>query len=193
MKPGAVVTHWAKSRGEHANELSKAEFREACVALGLKGMEPAAVDAVFDTYDAVRLRMGSVVCAPSALYVAHSHHPSLARLSPLTHRSHAQDGGGYMDENEAKEMIKGLQKIAEDAGRELYPRVGSNPRTLARRSPLLLALLAPCSPLLLAFRSHLLPAVAALTSPLFSSPLARHRARKVQDDHARPARAENVR
>ena len=32
----------------------------------------------------------------------------------------AQDGGGYMDEDEAKAMIKGLQKIAEDAHRERF-------------------------------------------------------------------------
>ena len=33
---------------------------------------------------------------------------------------HAQDGGGYMDADEAKAMIKGLQKIAEEAHRERF-------------------------------------------------------------------------
>ena len=30
VKPGAVVTTWAKSRGEHAGELSKKEFCDKC-------------------------------------------------------------------------------------------------------------------------------------------------------------------
>ena len=37
IKPGAVVTSWAKSRGAHQGELSKKEFREAVLELG----EPA--------------------------------------------------------------------------------------------------------------------------------------------------------
>ena len=82
VKPGAVVTQWARSKGEHAGELSKSEFREACISLGLKAMANAEIDRVFDMYD--------------------------------------EDGGGYMDQDEAKTMIKGLQKIAEDAEHEKY-------------------------------------------------------------------------
>ena len=33
VKPGAVVTTWAKSRGQHAGELSKKEFRDKCLEL----------------------------------------------------------------------------------------------------------------------------------------------------------------
>lgn len=51
IKPGAVVTSWAKSRGEHAGELSRAEFREAVIALGLKNMEGSAIDEVFNQFD----------------------------------------------------------------------------------------------------------------------------------------------
>jgi hypothetical protein len=89
IKPGAVVTQWAKSKGEHAGELSKTEFREACIKLGLQTTGPnptthADIDAVFDTFDA--------------------------------------DGGGYLDADEAKDMIKGLQSIAEDAERERWSK-----------------------------------------------------------------------
>ena len=54
IKPGAVVTNWAKSKGEHAGELSKAEFRKEVLALGLGncGCTAADVDAVFDKFDA---------------------------------------------------------------------------------------------------------------------------------------------
>lgn len=76
IKPGAVVTKWAKSKGAHAGELSKAEFREEVQLLGLKATGPypttgADIDAVFDSFD--------------------------------------EDGGGYMDAEEAKAMVKGLQ------------------------------------------------------------------------------------
>ena len=81
IKPGAVVTQWSKSRGEHAGELSKAEFRTAVAALGLSNRTTVAdIDAVFDTFD--------------------------------------EDGGGYMDTDEAKAMIKGLQATAEEAERD---------------------------------------------------------------------------
>jgi hypothetical protein len=82
VKPALVVTLWAKSRGEHAGELSKKEFREKVQELGLKDTGPnptsgAEIDEIFDTFD--------------------------------------EDGGGYMDADEAKEMVRGLQKAAEEA------------------------------------------------------------------------------
>ena len=70
------------SPSQHAGELSKREFREACIGLGLRGMDDSGIDAVFDTYDS--------------------------------------DGGGYMDESEARDMIKGLQRIAEEAEHEKF-------------------------------------------------------------------------
>ena len=87
IKPGAVVTHWAHSKGEHAGELSKKEFRVAVQQLGLISQGPHAItsadiDKVFETFDS--------------------------------------DGGGYMDADEAKEMVKGLQKIAEEAEHERW-------------------------------------------------------------------------
>jgi hypothetical protein len=51
IKPGAVVTSWARSKGEHAGELSRAEFRDACISLGLKNMEGAKIDEVFAMFD----------------------------------------------------------------------------------------------------------------------------------------------
>jgi len=51
VKPGAVVTQWAKSKGEHAGELSRREFREVCISLGLKDMEDSKIDEVFGMFD----------------------------------------------------------------------------------------------------------------------------------------------
>jgi hypothetical protein len=107
IKPGAVVTQWAKSRGKHAGELSRADFRNAVLQLFTSkssnrspsrrstgeeerpaspaaGNEPttsaADIDAVFDSFD--------------------------------------EDGGGYMDMDEAKAMIKALHKAADKAEQE---------------------------------------------------------------------------
>mmetsp|Transcript_50785 Transcript_50785/g.101067 ORF Transcript_50785/g.101067 Transcript_50785/m.101067 type:complete len:613 (-) Transcript_50785:240-2078(-) len=87
IRAGAVVTNWARGKGEHAGELSKKEFREAVQALGMKETGPtpttaADIDAVFDTFD--------------------------------------EDGGGYMDADEAKEMVKGLQLAAEGAEHDKF-------------------------------------------------------------------------
>jgi hypothetical protein len=51
VKPGAVVHTWSTSRGEHAGELSKKDFREAVQALGLSHLSGDGIDAVFDTFD----------------------------------------------------------------------------------------------------------------------------------------------
>ena len=50
IRPGGVV-QWSTSRGEHSGELSKREFRDAVIKLGLKSMSPADIDAVFDEFD----------------------------------------------------------------------------------------------------------------------------------------------
>ncbi|KOO26053.1 hypothetical protein Ctob_007357 [Chrysochromulina tobinii] len=57
IKPSTVVMQWSTSRGDHAGELSKMEFRKAVQQLGLdsKGPHPTTIediDAVFDTFDA---------------------------------------------------------------------------------------------------------------------------------------------
>lgn len=57
IKPSTVVMQWSTSRGDHAGELSKVEFRKAVQQLGLdsKGPHPTTIediDAVFDTFDA---------------------------------------------------------------------------------------------------------------------------------------------
>lgn len=53
IRPGAVVTQWSTSRGEHASELSKSDFREAVANLGLanSGVSTQDIDNVFDTFD----------------------------------------------------------------------------------------------------------------------------------------------
>ena len=53
IKPGAVVNQWSHSRGKHQGELSRAEFRAACLTLGLGPSDAAEIDTVFDTYDEV--------------------------------------------------------------------------------------------------------------------------------------------
>lgn len=106
IKPGAVVTHWAHSKGEHAGELSKKEFRVAVQQLGLISQGPHAItsadiDKVFETFDS--------------------------------------DGGGYMDADEAKEMVKGLQKIAEEAEHERWvkTREAEKMRAIASKKAML--------------------------------------------------------
>ena len=86
IKPGAVVTTWAKSKGVHAGELSRKEFREEVQNLGLAATVPNAtspvdIDNVFATFD--------------------------------------EDGGGYMDAEEAKAMVSGLLKRADGAEHEI--------------------------------------------------------------------------
>lgn len=56
IKPGAVVTQWSTSRGKHAGELSKREFRVAVQTLGLanSGVSEEDIDNVFDKFDEVR-------------------------------------------------------------------------------------------------------------------------------------------
>ena len=89
IKPGAVVTQWSTSRGEHAGELSKAEFRAAVQGLGITTTGPhatslAEIDAVFDTFD--------------------------------------EDKGGFMDAEEAAQMIKSLQATADAAAHARFAK-----------------------------------------------------------------------
>jgi len=98
IKPGAVVTQWSKSKGAHAGELSKAEFRRAVQQLGLDTTGPypttvADIDAVFDSFD--------------------------------------EDGGGWMDAVEAKAMVQGLEKAAEDAEHEKFRKMQAAQRMRA--------------------------------------------------------------
>ena len=53
IKPGAVVTSWAKSRGTHQGELSKREFREAVLELGVSHDSAGEIDTVFSSFDEV--------------------------------------------------------------------------------------------------------------------------------------------
>ena len=55
IKPGQVVQQWSTSRGQHAGELSKKEFRTAVQGLGLAnaGVSATDIDDVFDKFDEV--------------------------------------------------------------------------------------------------------------------------------------------
>ena len=86
VKPTAVVTQWSTSKGKHAGELSKVDFRKAVIKLGLASGPYATtiedIDTVFDMFD--------------------------------------EDRGGYLDVEEAKMMVWGLEKAAEDAEHEHF-------------------------------------------------------------------------
>jgi hypothetical protein len=84
IKPGAVVTSWSSSRGTHATELSRRDFRTAVHGLGLQDLSDTDIDAVFNTFD--------------------------------------KDGGGYLDAEEARLMIKGLEKVAQDAEHDKFAK-----------------------------------------------------------------------
>ena len=68
IKPGAVVTQWSKSRGAHAGELSKVEFREAVQHLGLKeaGPYPTAHADIGERDQTTRDPLHAIVCCPDA-------------------------------------------------------------------------------------------------------------------------------
>ena len=82
IKPFQVVMEWSASRGAHAGELGKIEFRDKVISLGLSDMLPAEIDTLFDSFD--------------------------------------DDKGGYMDSEEAKNMIKELLRAATDAEHERF-------------------------------------------------------------------------
>ena len=65
IKPGAVVTQWSNSRGQHAGELSKKEFRIAVQNLGLanSGVSEQDIDGVFDKFDAVSVPGRGAACS----------------------------------------------------------------------------------------------------------------------------------
>ena len=108
VKPGAVVSQWARSRGAHAGQLSKADFRNAVLDLFKTGRDKNASP------------------PPSHRKPGTSSSPereSSVSLGPLTSVSEIdavfdsfdEDHGGYLDRDEAKNMIKGLQIAAEKA------------------------------------------------------------------------------
>lgn len=113
IKPGAVVTQWSTSRGMHAGELSKKEFRDAVIKLGLgsSGVTEADIDGVFDKFDEVSIGRKDDPCRCTPF--AHKH-----RL-PTRPCVDAQDLGGYLDAQEATAMVKELQTTAKAAQQEV--------------------------------------------------------------------------
>ena len=80
-----MVTTWSHAKGGNSGELSRAEFRDAVVQLGLSTVgsgstSAASIDDVFAKYD--------------------------------------EDGGGSLDADEAKAMVRGLLKLAVDCEHE---------------------------------------------------------------------------
>ena len=111
--------------GEHANELSRQEFREAVQQLGLQGTSGADIDAVFNTFDedgggyasahasrvhgASRVHRACIARAWCITRASRVHHACTTRASRVHGASrvhHALDTRRYMDASEAKEMIK---------------------------------------------------------------------------------------
>ena len=133
VKPGAVCHEWSTSRGVHAGELSKHEFRVAVRSLGLQQMSQADIDDVFDTYDAdcggARIRPERVPVLLPTLHVFSSENvcPRVLRNA----RSKVVPAG-YLDQDEAREMIRGLQRVSEDAEHEKFSKAQA--AAVARRA-----------------------------------------------------------
>ena len=70
IKPGEVVVHWAKSKGEHAGELSKADFRRAVLDL-FKGRQKEKNKRMSPREDDIATEEGSprveIVTSPSEI------------------------------------------------------------------------------------------------------------------------------
>ena len=79
IKPGQVVQQWSTSRGQHAGELSKKEFRVAVQGLGLAnaGVSETDIDDVFDKFDEV----SRPPLPPKAMRTT----PSVQSISGLAH------------------------------------------------------------------------------------------------------------
>lgn len=117
IRPGAMVATWSEVRGPHAGELSKADFRAFCVTLGLPSTTTTDdIDQVFDM--CTRAAIGRTGPLARGTYTVPYVLPltcSCRCPASLTFTAVDDDGGGYMDVEEAKEMIKGLLDISEKA------------------------------------------------------------------------------
>jgi len=138
VKPAAVVTHWSNAKGEHAGELSRLDFRKAVLRLFKShGSSSGARDGDGDgdlvekTAYSPRFKKTPLTPAQQQLELAKA---LMSRQSPRCSTPEEQalareidsvflmfdaDNGGYLDEAEAKAMIKTLQGVANASGSEL--------------------------------------------------------------------------
>jgi len=137
VKPGAVVRDWGSSRGAHAGELSRAHFRSAVLRL-FRGASPSdsrrAADLAGSGSGATteRTRPGTARRTRAQTMLDHvvgrSADSTTAEQAAETAALIAEidgvfdqfdaDHGGYLDEDEAKAMIKTLQVVAQQAASE---------------------------------------------------------------------------
>ena len=101
IKPGEFVVRFSKSQGASAGELSKADFRKAVLLLfeGKQGGGGGSASQASSPR-----KEGEVSTSPSEINAVFDQYDD--------------DGGGSMDVDEAKTMIKGLQAAGRDAEQE---------------------------------------------------------------------------
>ena len=121
VKPSAVVTSWGSSRGEHAGELSKADFRNAVIRL-FKGLPPIKTRSEDHKATTVSTppateRLGTRLSSQSAADESAEQAALAAEIDGVFDIFDA-DHGGYLDAEEALNMIKQLQLIGNKAATE---------------------------------------------------------------------------
>ena len=121
VKPAAVVTSWGSSRGEHAGELSKADFRNAVIRL-FKGLPP--IKTRGEDHKATMMgtppateRLGTRLSSQSAADES-AEQAALATEIDGVFDIFDADHGGYLDAEEALNMIKQLQLTGNKAATE---------------------------------------------------------------------------
>jgi hypothetical protein len=108
VKAKAVVGSWGSSRGEHAGELSKEDFRRAVIRL-FKGLPPTVTRREKDQLGAATERDSR----PDAME-AHEEAALELEIDGVFDMFDA-DHGGYLDAGEALTMIKTLQQAGDKA------------------------------------------------------------------------------
>ena len=121
VKAAQVVVTWGSSRGEHAGELSKADFRNAVIRL-FKGLPP--IKTRGEDHKATMMgtppateRLGTRLSSQSAADES-AEQAALATEIDGVFDIFDADHGGYLDAEEALNMIKQLQLTGNKAATE---------------------------------------------------------------------------
>ena len=120
VKAKAVVGSWGSSRGEHAGELSKEDFRRAVIRL-FKGLPPKLTKQELSGGATARGTEAGVQHGVQSAEVQMKAHASEAALEleiDGVFDMFDADRGGYLDADEALNMIKTLQSTGDKAAKD---------------------------------------------------------------------------
>ena len=120
VKAAQVVVTWGSSRGEHAGELSKEDFRRAVIRL-FKGLPPKLTKQELSGGATARGTEAGVQHGVQSAEVQMKAHASEAALEleiDGVFDMFDADRGGYLDADEALNMIKTLQSTGDKAAKD---------------------------------------------------------------------------